>query len=875
MVKEKIIAALGSTLLKKMQETFTEKSEEYIDQLIDKEIKEYKLEKYKKSLDENILKKYGDEIFYDDLCNILLCDGNIDELIKRCSQRNILDDETNDEFLERIMKNASMNVYNKALVKEVLEYIEEVTFQTFNELKASENVILKNIILKEEEKTRHEVKKIHNDLRDLTEKERTSEHKPVKENPVFITKGCKGEVKHFKGRGYEIKEIIEIIEKDKVNNRKTFLWMYGMGGLGKTQLCRKINSIVQSQYSYVGWIVYQDDFKHSLVNSMNVWDKTDDLNKEYEKSVRYINSLGRQLLLFIDNYDAVDSYIGDVESLQCHVVVTSRNKNPDTFSGYKLGFLDFAACKELFCHFYTLEDNMIINEIIHRTGYLSLAVELVAKTGQKLGMTLENYYLKLEEKGFDLSTIVQSNWDNNGKKLNVELSRHFSIVFDLMALGKNIEAMYILKNFSILPYLGVSHQEAVEWLNLDKDSGVLYDLVDSGWLQQVDLEYTMHPVISFTVQQMISPSLEDCINLVTALSLCILVEPGDNYLRSFYYLPYAETVGSYFAKDKFLSKNKIAILPVLFIRIAEINRHNGDYNKAYKWGRKSCECLHDLHEKSGKLLNLVYNVMSEICLDMRDRNDETRDWALRAVESDRDSEDIDNTERGTSFHNLAGAYIQMGDNEKALDYEQEALELRKSELQEGDIRLINCQRNIAMIYRRSGHLDLALEYYETVIAGLEKIHQDDMNHPDFPVVYNLFSFVLRDLGRMEEAIEYQEKAMKIREFINEEDPKLAINYNNLGMFHLQNNSLEEAIKWERKAMEMDLKNRGFFHPDVATDFFNYAKILYVIGNKKEAIQYLKKSRAIEEKIGQSPENIEQIDKLLVLYLNDETAKSEP
>lgn len=875
MVKEKIIAVLGSTLLEKMQEMFSEKSENYINQLIDKEKKEYELDKYKKSLDESILKKYGDETFYDDLCNILLRNGNMNELIKRCIQRNIFDDETNDEFLERIIKNTSMNVYNKVFVKEALEYIEEVTFQIFNELKDSENVILKNIIIKEEEKTRHEVKKIQSDLRYIAEKEKIREYRLVKENPTFITVGCKGEVKHFKGREHEIKEIIEIMKTDKVNNRKTFLWMYGMGGLGKTQLCRKINSIVQSQYSYIGWIVYQDDFKHSLVNSMNVWEKTDDLDKEYEKSVKYINSLGRQLILFIDNYDAMDSYIGDIESLQCHVVVTSRNKNPDTFLGYKLGFLDFSACKELFCYFYTLEDNMIINEIIHRTGYLSLAVELVAKTGQKLGITLENYYLRLKEKGFDLSTIVQSNWDNNGEKLNVELSRHFSIVFDLTTLGKNIEAMYILKNFSILPYLGVSRQEAIEWLDLDKDSGVLYDLVDSGWLQQVDLEYTMHPIISFTVQQMVSPSLEDCINLVTALSLCISVEPGDNYLRSFYYLPYAETVGGYFAKDKFLPKNEIAVLPMLFIRIAEINCHNGDYNNAYKWGEKSCECLYNLAEKSGRLLNLVYNVMSEICLDMRDRNSETREWALRAIESDRDSKDIDNVERGTSFHNLAGAYIQMGDNEKALDNERKALNLRKRELQEGDIRLINCQRNIAMIYRRLGHLDSALKYYEIVIASLEKIHQDDMNHPDFPVVYNLFSFVLRDLGRVKEAIEYQEKAMKIREFINEEDPKLAINYNNLGMFHLQNNSLEEAIKWERKAIEMDLKNRGFFHPDVATDFFNYAKILYAIGNKEEAIQYLNKSRVIEEKIGQNPENIEQINKLLALYVDNKTVKSEP
>ena len=107
--------------------------------------------------------------------------------------------------------------------------------------------------------------------------------------------------------------------------------------------------------------------------------------------------------------------------------------------------------------------------------------------------------------------------------------------------------------------------------------------------------------------------------------------------------------------------------------------------------------------------------------------------------------------------------------------------------------------------------------------------------------------------------------MAIREKINEADPKLAINYNNLGIFHWQNRNLEEAVRWERKAIEMDEKNRGYDHPDVATDYYNYALILYDIGNVEEAIKYLGRSRSIEEKAGRKRENIEQIDSLLVAY----------
>lgn len=854
---------IENKILKKVYEKLILSGENKIDGFVERKIENYKLNRFKSGLEEGLLSKYGDESFYDNLCNILLKNNNFERLIERCRQKDFFDEMTDEDFWEHIMQYDVMNAYNKANVKKALEHIEKAVFLFTNELKDPEHNTLKKYIIKDGEKTRDLLKKQNADLINLLENDKQEKCEVVNNVGFFITKNHKKEVKHFAGREKEIQDIIEIMRSARLDHDKTFLWIYGMGGLGKTQLCRKISSTIDKEYTYIGWIDYQGSFKQSLVNCLNVWEKSDDLDKEYDRALRYINSLGNQLLLFIDNYDTADSCLDDIESLPCHVVVTSRSKNPDTFSGYKLGFLDFSACKKLFCHFYTLENNIIINEIIHKTGYLSLAVELVAKTGQKLGLTLEEYYLKLEEKGFDIGTIVQSNWDNMGEKLNIELSKHFSIVFDLTTLRENEEAMYILKNFSLLPYLGITRQEAVNWLLLDEESGILYDLAETGWLQLSEMEYTMHPVISFTVKYMTSPLLRECVNLVTALSGCISVRPGDNYLDAFYYLPYAEAVGEYFVSN-LLAGEKIEILLWLYIRIAEINRHNGDYDKAYRWGEDSCKCLDTLSDRSGKLTNMVYNVMSEICLDMRDRDCESRKWALYAIYADRFSEDTDSVEKGTSYHNLAGAYIQMGYNRKALKNERKALELREN-LQKDDIRIINCYRNMAMIYRRLGDLELALKYHEYVLRGLEKIHADDRNHPDFPVVYNLYSFVLRDLGRLPEAIEYQEKAMAIREKINEADPKLAINYNNLGIFHWQNRNLEEAVRWERKAIEMDEKNRGYDHPDVATDYYNYALILYDIGNVEEAIKYLGRSRSIEEKAGRKRENIEQIDSLLVAY----------
>lgn len=581
-----------------------------------------------------------------------------------------------------------------------------------------------------------------------------------------------------------------------------------------------------------------------------------------------MNSLGKKLLLFIDNYDVFDDYIGDIESLQCHVIITSRNKNIDTFIGYELGFLAFENCKKLFKQFYTLEDNMIMNEIIYKTGYLALAIELVAKTGQKMLLSLEEYYNKLEEKGFDIATLVQSNWDNNGKRLNAELAKHFSMVFDLTSFKNDLEALYILKNFSILPYLSVSQQEIIDWLSLNEERNSLVDLADAGWLQQHDSEYMMHPIISYTVKTETIPTIQECSSLVESLSDCIRVESGDNYLKSFQYLPYATSVAEYF-REKYEMSDTL-LLVNLYIRIAEIIRHNGEYDNSYRWGKASYDALNDVDEELKKTSfaeNLIYNIMSEICLDMRNRNEESKDWAECAVMSDRENKSIDEIRISTSFHNLASAYIQMGQNGNALENIKIAITLRERNLSPKDIRLMNSYRNIAMIYRRLGDVKKAFLYQKRVIDFLKEFYADDPWHPDFPVAYNLYSFILRDLGEIDEAIKYQKEAIRIREHNNPEEPKLGINYNNLGKFYYNKNNLELAEEWQIKAIQTDLKHRGNKHPDVAADLFNYSQTLLAAGRIEEAVKRLKESRRIECENKGTEDRIKEIDELLQKYEN--------
>ncbi len=689
-----------------------------------------------------------------------------------------------------------------------------------------------------------------------------------------ISLGTKSAVKHFVGRNQDIKSITNIFYNNKHNREKISLWIYSMGGMGKTQLCRKLFHEFNGKTKYIGWVTCTGDFKTSLLNSIHLKTTTKNADKAYRQCLDHINRLGKNLVLFIDNLDVLDQGLNDIELLKCHVIVSSRNKNPDTFTSYELGKIPFRSCKALFQEFYKIDfDNYYMNEIIHKTGYLTLAIELLAKTGQKMGIKLETFYNKLAKKGFDIKTVIESNWDNSGERLNLEISKHFEKVFDLSQVTKNAESIYILSNISLFPYLSINQSKIIEWLHLDEENNLLSELNDSGWLECTNCEYSMHPVISFTIKKYHKPTYEECSFLVSEMGKQIQIV--DSFLDSLMYLPYATSIGRYFKNKKFWNLTSSEPLALLFIRVSEIFRNNGEYSNALNWAETSEQIWHYSDQSYRLLINTICNTMSEIYLDMRDKNTDCEYWALRAISEDEKSDTIDDFSRSVSYHNLGSAYIQLEQNEKALEWQIKAVELRKKccITKESKTRLANSYRNLAMIYRRMGKetLSLAEEYQLKVINILENVYSENPTHPDLPVAYSIYSFILRDKGKIEKAIEFQNKAVDIREKNNKNDPKLAINYNNMAMFLLENNNPKRAKKWMEKAIDMDLKNRAQNHIDIAVDLFNYSKILFKLNQKEDAIACLEKSRSIEALYNHF-DRVTEIDELIKQYNSEDYDK---
>ncbi len=111
------------------------------------------IQQFQDKLDEQMLARYGNSDFYDDLCKAMIKNDNISILLKRCQNRSLLDDREDSEVIDGIMRGMNIRIYNYDNVKDAINYIVQQALVVFNELHDIENIKLKNIIMQQGDKT--------------------------------------------------------------------------------------------------------------------------------------------------------------------------------------------------------------------------------------------------------------------------------------------------------------------------------------------------------------------------------------------------------------------------------------------------------------------------------------------------------------------------------------------------------------------------------------------------------------------------------------------------------------------------------------------------------------------------------------------------
>ena len=188
----------------------------------------------------------------------------------------------------------------------------------------------------------------------------------------------------FFGRENEIKEINDVFASGTAR-----IWIHGMGGIGKTQLCRKLFCDFDGVYPLMGWITFDGDLKTSLVENINCEKKiAAGIDKAFDDTMKFISDKRDKLVLFIDNFSGEDYDV--LEALPCRTIITSRNAPTDkeAFIIRQLDFLSSEECTELFKHIYRQYRQKVsetelndLNYIVNQIAYChALTVKILAHT---------------------------------------------------------------------------------------------------------------------------------------------------------------------------------------------------------------------------------------------------------------------------------------------------------------------------------------------------------------------------------------------------------------------------------------------------------------------------------------------------------------
>jgi len=639
-------------------------------------------------------------------------------------------------------------------------------------------------------------------------------------------------VYYFTGRETELKKLCQWIEE----GRKSVL-VSGMGGIGKTQICRKLFDKYKTTkdkgenqpFSHIGYIEYNGDMGSSLISCLRYKEQDNpELNQEAAwKELQHLASDGK-LLLFVDNVDKSmreDEGLQRLNSIPGAIVLTSRQASfSDEFEPYRIGFLDMEQCKEIYekIRFRGSERKIKPEEIQdleyvieNLVGRHTITVELLAHLARTKLWTVKRLRGELEKKGFRLT------FHKDGEFVNIQES--YEVLYDLSMLTG--AEQNILEAFSVFPYIPLAAETCNEWLladaGVDEDADILMGLYQKGWLQ-FDIEqggYALHPVFAKFIYERCKPKSEGHLGLMEGCLKCLKIPESGSAMECQTFIPFAENI-----VEKISMKSEIERVP-LMDEVACLLRYMGEYTRAEVLYKKNLQIEKKLCGEEHRLTAAGYN-------------------------------------------NLALLHKRQGKYKEAEELYKKALQIRENVLGEEHLETAISYNNLAEVYESQGKYLEAEELIKKALLIKEKILGEE--HVSTATSYNNFAGMYMLQGKYQEAEGLHRKALLIREkVLGEEHPHTAASYNNLAGVYDEQGEYKKAEELYNKALLIREKVLGKEHPSTATSYNNLAGVYYRQGEYKKALAYsLKAYKNLLFKLGLSHPHIQIVYKnMQVAYSN--------
>jgi tetratricopeptide (TPR) repeat protein len=606
---------------------------------------------------------------------------------------------------------------------------------------------------------------------------------------------------HFLGRDDLLKSLKDKLKETKPKQYNHRVAIYGMGGVGKTQVAIEYVYRHENDYDNVYWISASDQAallsgfqevgtRTGCLVSADIQDPT-----AVAKSVLSWLRTQERWLLVVDNLDDVSVADGLLPATDIggHTLITTRNPDAKRIpaEGLEIPLLGRDDSIELLrVRSEITEDeihsfNVVAADIVHELGYHALAIEhaaaFIRSTNLEIAKFLQIYHESRKH--------VLSRESTSKHVYPNSLVATFLLSFDKVKQNHvyGQPASLLLQFFAFLnpdgilvDFLQAGSPGLREELRKTIEDGIIFQ-ESLGLLQQFSLigrsrkgSIVVHRLIQAVIKDDLTERemhqyWEDVLDICNAALPKEWYTPETRMLwRSFQ----SQVVEPAFEATKTQSQQA----GITMDRIGVFLREDGKFKDSERLNSRSVKILEEFGKEHPKTL-----------------------W---------------------SMNNLASTYWHQGKLQDAADLQESVLEAMRRTLGEEHPDTLKSMSNLASTYWKQGKLQDAADLHESVLEAMRRTLGEE--HPDTLTSMNNLALTYQQL---QDAADLQERLLEaMRRTLGEEHPGTLTSMNNLAWTYEQQEKVQEALTLIQKSVDGSQRTLGEDHPSTTDREITLARL---------------------------------------------------
>jgi tetratricopeptide (TPR) repeat protein len=701
--------------------------------------------------------------------------------------------------------------------------------------------------------------------------------------------------KNFVGREDELRQLHQIFSSQPdtlaISQPPQSIW--GLGGIGKTQLALEYVHRHPAEYQGIFWV---DAAGNDITSAIAKLARELQLPlpegisiEEQARQVRKVLENGNRYLLILDNIDHPHSYLAHLPRMgQTRVLITTRLQNLEQVKPLYLDVLPLDEALKLLLgdRSFSFTEQKAARQLCEVFGRLTIAVAISARIIARGVRKPSDLLKEVQGKGlvdcseqnqpdlFQPESSMKSIFQTSLNILNEKSNDIGTLTQNLALVGGWFAPVSIPQD---LLYKAADRLQPVTLPEI-KQKIALQQLVDSGLARCNEKGYLVfHPLTqAYLRHQGGQPAKTACCYTLAAIAQ--KTDTGIKTLLSLeIYRPHFEQAVTWLTKnlpDEFLwiplrllqylvaiaeYANAFQLVNSIFALIDEENKEwlthfydiageicelQGKYEESFKYYRGALDLKEQRLGETHPDIAITLNAIGQT-LYSQGKYDEALDYYRRALVIKEQTLGVKHPEITITLYAIGQTLYRQENYEEALNYYRRDLSITEQTFGADHPEVAITLNAIGQTLDSQGKCWEALEYYRrALVITAQKL---GTNHPSTASIINALGQTLHHLGEYEEALECYHRALAIQEeALGAAHPETAITLHAIGQTLDSQGKYEEALAYFRRDLTIKEQYLGTDHPDIAATLHDIGLVLYSQGKYEEALEKLKQSLQIIE-----------------------------